>query len=175
MRAVRALALCTKYHVRIRPLDMLHGLAAVSSRPSHRPPNPHTSFEGDCADPNAQCISSIPVGMAYQGMGGGNGLRSPREESSFLSLNHAAQNQNGDGRATLHRRFTTNNIPTLSTPLSPIGQQRRQAAEPAEFTTAVCRHSRTKQEPEASAGPQTRFAIRRPTCFSSTTMRKDLS
>jgi hypothetical protein len=78
--------------------------------------------------------------MAYhQGMGGGSGLRSPREESSFLSLNRAAQN-NGDGRAQLHRRFTTNNIPTLSTPLSPIGQQRRQAAEPTEFTTAVCRH-----------------------------------
>ncbi|KAG9195692.1 ARM repeat-containing protein [Alternaria panax] len=77
--------------------------------------------------------------MAYQGMGGGNGLRSPREESSFLSLNRAAQhqNQNGDGRATLQRRFTTNNIPTMSTPLSPIGQQRRQAAEPAEFTTAL--------------------------------------
>ncbi|CAN9256967.1 unnamed protein product [Alternaria alternata] len=75
--------------------------------------------------------------MAYQGMGGGNGLRSPREESSFLSLNRAAQNQNGDGRATLQRRFTTNNIPTMSTPLSPIGQQRRQAAEPTEFTTAL--------------------------------------
>ncbi|KAF1831045.1 hypothetical protein BDW02DRAFT_572393 [Decorospora gaudefroyi] len=73
--------------------------------------------------------------MAYQGMGGGSGLRSPREESSFFSLNRAAQN--GDGRATLHRRFTTNNIPTFNTPLSPIGQQRRQAAEPAEFTTAT--------------------------------------
>ncbi|KAF7448514.1 hypothetical protein A1F99_078780 [Pyrenophora tritici-repentis] len=87
--------------------------------------------------------------MAYQGMGGGNGLRSPREETSFLSLNRAAQNQNqnqnGDGRATLHRRFTTNNIPTLSMPLSPIGQQRRQAAEPTEFTTAVCRHSHTSR------------------------------
>ncbi|USP80471.1 uncharacterized protein yc1106_07745 [Curvularia clavata] len=73
--------------------------------------------------------------MAYQGMGGGSGLRSPREEASFFSLNRAAQN--GDSRATLHRRFTTNNIPTLSTPLSPIGQQRRQAAEPTEFTTAT--------------------------------------
>ncbi|EMD87334.1 hypothetical protein COCC4DRAFT_134433 [Bipolaris maydis ATCC 48331] len=73
--------------------------------------------------------------MAYQGIGGGSGLRSPREDSSFFSLNRAAQN--GDGRATLHRRFTTNNIPTLSTPLSPIGQQRRQAAEPTEFTTAT--------------------------------------
>ncbi|KAH7554741.1 hypothetical protein BM1_07402 [Bipolaris maydis] len=73
--------------------------------------------------------------MAYQGIGGGSGLRSPREDSSFFSLNRAAQN--GDGRATLHRRFTTNNIPTLSTPLSPIGQQRRQAAEPTEFTTAL--------------------------------------
>ncbi|KAF1944856.1 ARM repeat-containing protein [Clathrospora elynae] len=76
--------------------------------------------------------------MAYSsGLGGGSGLRSPREESSFHSLNRIAQQQ--DGRATLQRRFTTNNIPTLSTPLSPIGQQRRQAAqaEPVEFTTAT--------------------------------------
>ncbi|KAL6153760.1 hypothetical protein ACJBU6_07064 [Exserohilum turcicum] len=73
--------------------------------------------------------------MAYHGMGGASGLRSPRDESSFFSLNRAAHN--ADGRATLHRRFTTNNIPTLSTPLSPIGQQRRQAAEPTEFTTAT--------------------------------------
>ncbi|KAF2205397.1 ARM repeat-containing protein [Delitschia confertaspora ATCC 74209] len=50
----------------------------------------------------------------------------------------AARNPlSGDGRGQLHRRFTTNNIPTLSTPLSPIGQQRRQAAEPTEFTTAT--------------------------------------
>ncbi|KAF2855289.1 hypothetical protein T440DRAFT_208598 [Plenodomus tracheiphilus IPT5] len=73
--------------------------------------------------------------MAYpSGMGGPSGLRSPP------SL-HQAMGPTNDGRAQLHRRFTTNNIPTLSTPLSPIGQQRRQAAEPAEFTTAVCRHS----------------------------------
>ncbi|KAH8631389.1 mRNA binding protein Pumilio 2 [Alternaria alternata] len=96
--------------------------------------------------------------MAYQGMGGGNGLRSPREESSFLSLNRAAQNQNGDGRATLQRRFTTNNIPTMSTPLSPIGQQRRQAAEPTEFTTAVCGHSRTSKRRTSSVGAPRRFA-----------------
>lgn len=110
--------------------------------------------------------------MAYQGMGGGNGLRSPREESSFLSLNRAAQNQNGDGRAQLHRRFTTNNIPTLSTPLSPIGQQRRQAAEPAEFTTAVCRHSRTSRTLKQVLVLKRRFAVRRPTL--STTTRKSL-
>jgi len=96
--------------------------------------------------------------MAYQGMGGGNGLRSPREEQSFLSLNRAAQN--GDGRATLQRRFTTNNIPTMSTPLSPIGQQRRQAAEPAEFTTAVCGHSRTRKRRMFSVGAPRRFACR---------------
>ncbi|KAF2736883.1 hypothetical protein EJ04DRAFT_144695 [Polyplosphaeria fusca] len=68
--------------------------------------------------------------------------QSPRDESSFSSItsplrqmpSHAASSS--DARGQLHRRFTTNNIPTLSTPLSPIGQQRRQAAEPAEYTTA---------------------------------------
>lgn len=69
--------------------------------------------------------------MAYpSGMGGPSGLRSP-------SSLHQAMGPTNDGRAQLHRRFTTNNIPTLSTPLSPIGQQRRQAAEPAESTTAT--------------------------------------
>lgn len=80
--------------------------------------------------------------MAYStGMGGGSGLRSPREESSFNSLNRGVGpiGPSNDVRGQLHRRFTTNNIPTLSTPLSPIGQQRRQAAEPTEFTTAVRR------------------------------------
>lgn len=83
--------------------------------------------------------------MAFSsGMGDRNGLKSPREESSFSSLAsplRAVGAQMGpssnDARGQLHRRFTTNNIPTLSTPLSPIGQQRRQAAEPTEFTTAV--------------------------------------
>lgn len=73
--------------------------------------------------------------MAFApGMGGPSGLRSPP------SL-HQTMDTTNDGRAQLHRRFTTNNIPTLSTPLSPIGQQRRQAAEPPEFTTAVGRDS----------------------------------
>ena len=76
-------------------------------------------------------------------------LRSPREDqSSFAGLgltsplrstfgSQAASSNASDVRGQLHRRFTTNNIPTVNTPLSPIGQQRRQAAEPQEFTTAV--------------------------------------
>ena len=86
--------------------------------------------------------------MAFSaGIGERGGLKSPREESSFaplasplrtMGMTHGAPSSSSDSRGQLHRRFTTNNIPTLSTPLSPIGQQRRQAAEPAEFTTAVC-------------------------------------
>lgn len=88
--------------------------------------------------------------MAFStGIGDRGGLRSPREEQqTFAALgltsplrssfgSQAASSSAGDVRGQLHRRFTTNNIPTLNTPLSPIGQQRRQAAEPAEFTTAV--------------------------------------
>lgn len=88
--------------------------------------------------------------MAFStGIGDRGGLRSPREEqSSFAALgltsplrstfgSQATTQSAGDVRGQLHRRFTTNNIPTLNTPLSPIGQQRRQAAEPQEFTTAV--------------------------------------
>ncbi|KAJ4378671.1 hypothetical protein N0V86_005542 [Didymella sp. IMI 355093] len=88
--------------------------------------------------------------MAFSsGFGDRGGLRSPREEqSSFAALgltsplrstfgSQAATSNAGDARGQLHRRFTTNNIPTLNTPLSPIGQQRRQAAEPQEFTTAT--------------------------------------
>ncbi|KAF2180250.1 hypothetical protein K469DRAFT_715500 [Zopfia rhizophila CBS 207.26] len=70
--------------------------------------------------------------------------QSPRDESSFPSplRNVGSQMQahnsaSSDARGHLHRRFTTNNIPTLNTPLSPIGQQRRQAAEPTEYTTAT--------------------------------------
>jgi hypothetical protein len=75
--------------------------------------------------------------MAYPA--GNGGLRSPREESfAFRNTAGAQIGSSNDVRGQLHRRFTTNNIPTLSTPLSPIGQQRRQAAEPTEFTTAVC-------------------------------------
>jgi hypothetical protein len=74
--------------------------------------------------------------MAYAA--GNGGLRSPREDSFALRNSVGSQMAaSTDGRGQLHRRFTTNNIPTLSTPLSPIGQQRRQAAEPTEFTTAV--------------------------------------
>ena len=88
--------------------------------------------------------------MAFStGIGDRSGLRSPREEqSSFAGLgltsplrstfgSQAASSNASDVRGQLHRRFTTNNIPTVNTPLSPIGQQRRQAAEPQEFTTAV--------------------------------------
>ena len=83
--------------------------------------------------------------MAFSaGIGERGGLKSPREESSFASLASPLRtvgtqmaSSSSDARGQLHRRFTTNNIPTLSTPLSPIGQQRRQAAEPPEFTTAV--------------------------------------
>lgn len=72
--------------------------------------------------------------MAYP-----TGIRSPREETAFTALNRNAgpAGASHDGRGQLHRRFTTNNIPTLSTPLSPIGQQRRQAAEPTEYSTAT--------------------------------------
>jgi hypothetical protein len=88
--------------------------------------------------------------MAFStGIGDRGGLRSPREEqSSFTGLgltsplrstfgSQATSSNASDVRGQLHRRFTTNNIPTVNTPLSPIGQQRRQAAEPQEFTTAV--------------------------------------
>ncbi|KAF2826376.1 ARM repeat-containing protein [Ophiobolus disseminans] len=74
--------------------------------------------------------------MAYPA--GNGGLRSPREESfAFRNTAGTQMGASNDVRGQLHRRFTTNNIPTLSTPLSPIGQQRRQAAEPTEFTTAT--------------------------------------
>jgi hypothetical protein len=85
--------------------------------------------------------------MAFStGIGDRSGLRSPREDASFASLGLTSPLRSSfgaqfgpahDARGPLQRRFTTNNIPTLNTPLSPIGQQRRQAAEPAEFTTAT--------------------------------------
>lgn len=56
---------------------------------------------------------------------------------------HGSNNSATDReRANLHRRFTTNTVPTLNslaanTPLSPIGQQRRQAAESADVNPAV--------------------------------------
>jgi hypothetical protein len=86
--------------------------------------------------------------MAYPA--GNGGLRSPREDSfAFRNAVGTHIGSSNDVRGQLHRRFTTNNIPTVSTPLSPIGQQRRQAAEPTEFTTAVrthCFHSIVKWE-----------------------------
>ncbi|PSN68392.1 hypothetical protein BS50DRAFT_362827 [Corynespora cassiicola Philippines] len=83
--------------------------------------------------------------MAFsQGIGERAALKSPREDSSFASLTSPLRgvgsqmgSSSSDARGQLHRRFTTNNIPTLQTPLSPIGQQRRQAAESVEFTTAT--------------------------------------
>ncbi|KAH7117974.1 armadillo-type protein [Dendryphion nanum] len=83
--------------------------------------------------------------MAFStGIGDRAALKSPREESAFTSITSPLRgvgsqmsSASNDARGHLHRRFTTNNIPTLSTPLSPIGQQRRQAAEPPEVTTAM--------------------------------------
>ncbi|KAF2250629.1 hypothetical protein BU26DRAFT_517455 [Trematosphaeria pertusa] len=82
--------------------------------------------------------------MAYPaGMGERGALKSPREDSfaslasPLRSVGTQMASSSNDARGQLHRRFTTNNIPTQSTPLSPIGQQRRQAAEPTEFTTAT--------------------------------------
>lgn len=84
--------------------------------------------------------------MAFSaGLGERSGLRSPREEPTFASLTsplrtvgtQLGSSSASDARGQLHRRFTTNNIPTLSTPLSPIGQQRRQAAESSDFTTTT--------------------------------------
>jgi hypothetical protein len=83
-----------------------------------------------------------------------NGLKSPREESNFPGYTPPARTIGGQmssnmpstvERQSLHRRFTTNAVPTLPTlsslsPLSPIGQQRRQAAEPQpDITSSVSR------------------------------------
>lgn len=85
--------------------------------------------------------------MAFStGFGERSVFKTPREESSpfapFTSPLRSAGLQlspsSSDPRGTLHRRFTTNNVLTLQTPLSPIGMQRRQAAEPQEFSVAVC-------------------------------------
>ncbi|KIV99906.1 hypothetical protein, variant [Verruconis gallopava] len=73
-----------------------------------------------------------------------NGMRSPPNESSFPTTyttpirpigSQLSSTPSTAERAQLHRRFTTNALPTIPTlsslgPLSPIGQQRRQAAEP---------------------------------------------
>ena len=85
--------------------------------------------------------------MAFQ-----NGLRSPRDDSVFSNyapsirpigsqpVSHVATT-NAE-RASLHRRFTTNALPTVPTlsamtPLSPIAQQRRQARELLESDSAA--------------------------------------
>lgn len=77
--------------------------------------------------------------------------QSPREDSASLAALTAAplsplRSFNGrvngsppvtnDARGVLQRRFTTNALPTLS----PIGQQRRQAAEPREYSTTTVSH-----------------------------------
>lgn len=94
--------------------------------------------------------------MAYPaGMGERGALKSPREDSfaslasPLRSVGTQMASSSNDARGQLHRRFTTNNIPTQSTPLSPIGQQRRQAAEPTEFTTAVRNSTVSLQEGRA--------------------------
>lgn len=84
--------------------------------------------------------------MAFStGFGERSAFKSPREESSpfapftspLRSVGSQLSPSASDPRGTLHRRFTTNNMPTLNTPLSPIGMQRRQAAEPQEFSVAT--------------------------------------
>lgn len=69
--------------------------------------------------------------------------QSPRDESAFPSFTSSIRTMGSllqsqthdaspaDPRMSLQRRFTTNTVPTLptTTPLSPIGQQRRLAAE----------------------------------------------
>lgn len=85
-----------------------------------------------------------------------NGIRSPPQgESSFPAYNRPIGSQPSNSavtstpheRASLHRRFTTNQIPTLPTlssmtPLSPIGQQRRQAAESTSDIASVVSNSK---------------------------------
>ncbi|EON61784.1 hypothetical protein W97_01001 [Coniosporium apollinis CBS 100218] len=80
--------------------------------------------------------------MGFQGLGertDDTRFRNPqssREDTSFLrgigSQMQAQTPSASDARASLHRRFTTNTVPQLSSlsPLSPIAQQRRAAAEP---------------------------------------------
>ena len=84
--------------------------------------------------------------MAYP-----NGLKSPRDEPSFPTYAAPIRTVSGQfaphptssnaERASVTRRFTTNAVPTLSSltsfsPLSPIGQQRRQAMEQTSDMTA---------------------------------------
>ncbi|KAF2274169.1 ARM repeat-containing protein [Westerdykella ornata] len=100
--------------------------------------------------------------MAFStGIGDRSGLRSPRDESPFGPLTSplrtvGSQLPSGstDGRGILTRRFTMNTVPTLNTPLSPIGLQRRQAAEPQEYTTAL---ERKKLEYELLKAQRRRF------------------
>ncbi|RDI87679.1 hypothetical protein Vi05172_g2273 [Venturia inaequalis] len=94
-----------------------------------------------------------------------NGLRSPQNDSSFPAYNRPIGSQPPNSSTTtpgLHRRFTTNQIPTIPTlssmtPLSPIGQQRRQAAEPTADIASVLQ--KRKEEYEATKRRQSELEI----------------
>jgi hypothetical protein len=130
---------------------------AHTAWPSNLPRLPSTTAETDragWAQRHTMAFSS-PMGDRN------NDIRfrspqSPRDESmaGFPSVTSPLQGIAGpmpprnpnpsqsESRASLTRRFTTNALPTVPTlsPLSPIGQQRRQAVEPPDLTSAVSRH-----------------------------------
>ena len=89
------------------------------------------------------------------------GAQSPREEGAFANfssnplspprnpnrLSGGMMNSN-DARGPLTRRFTTNALPTLS----PIGQQRRQAAGDTQMVSAVFPTQSHKEHKESKEG-----------------------
>lgn len=93
-------------------------------------------------------LSERPDGLLYRPH------QSPREDAQYptstttfpsplsplrnLSLAATA----AEGRGSLQRRFTTNALPTLS----PIAQQRRQAADPAMTVSPISCYSRDEEE-----------------------------
>jgi len=98
--------------------------------------------------------------MGFQGLGDRTDdtrFRNPqssREDTSFLrgigSQMQAQTPSASDARASLHRRFTTNTVPQLSSlsPLSPIAQQRRAAAEPVSDLSSAVRGLLLRQYPQ---------------------------
>ena len=92
--------------------------------------------------------------------GGFQSVTSPlRSSAAPGQMPSRTPSSGSDARAGLHRSFTMNNVPTLS-PLVPIGQQRRQAAEPSDLTSAVSghwsRYSRTRERTRARLSYQER-------------------
>ncbi|KAF2097342.1 ARM repeat-containing protein, partial [Rhizodiscina lignyota] len=91
--------------------------------------------------------------------------QSPREQASFnytsplRALGGEMPSSTYDPRTTLQRRFTTNAVPTIS--LSAIGQQRRQAAESTDLSSATYHKvqllEKKKKEYEALKEQRLRF------------------